>query len=150
MFLPNRDRDPEKVVGNRAINQLIKRSQQPLSKSTEGSTIMPTMPRFNYVVMQLQAKNLAELRRAQPRGAFSLSTTLRLISLCICVFAFQVMYLPLCLRICFSSGGWKYKSHVKGIFSRSIELRPALQPTVFLWSFSTIFAFLSSTLFASG
>lgn len=28
--------------------------------------------------MQLQAKNLAELRRAQPRGAFSLSTTLRL------------------------------------------------------------------------
>jgi hypothetical protein len=26
----------------------------------------------------LQAKNLAELRRAQPRGAFSLSTTLRL------------------------------------------------------------------------
>ena len=33
--------------------------------------------RFNYVVMQLQAKNLAELRRAQPRGAFSLSTTLR-------------------------------------------------------------------------
>ncbi|XP_037035357.1 tau-tubulin kinase homolog Asator isoform X3 [Bradysia coprophila] len=34
--------------------------------------------RFNYVVMQLHAKNLAELRRAQPRGAFSLSTTLRL------------------------------------------------------------------------
>ncbi|XP_029345002.1 tau-tubulin kinase homolog Asator isoform X2 [Acyrthosiphon pisum] len=34
--------------------------------------------RFNYVVMQLQGKNLAELRRAQPRGAFSLSTTLRL------------------------------------------------------------------------
>ena len=63
---------------------------------------------------------------------------------------FQVMYLPLCLRICFSSGGWKYKSHVKGIFSRSIELRLALQPTVFLWSLSTIFAFLSSTLFASG
>lgn len=28
--------------------------------------------------MQLHAKNLAELRRAQPRGAFSLSTTLRL------------------------------------------------------------------------
>lgn len=34
--------------------------------------------RFNYVVMQLQGKNLAELRRAQPKGAFSLSTTLRL------------------------------------------------------------------------
>ncbi|XP_076164086.1 tau-tubulin kinase asator isoform X1 [Ptiloglossa arizonensis] len=34
--------------------------------------------RFNYVVMQLQGKNLAELRRAQPRGAFSLATTLRL------------------------------------------------------------------------
>ncbi|XP_075218834.1 tau-tubulin kinase asator isoform X3 [Lycorma delicatula] len=34
--------------------------------------------RFNYVVMQLQGKNLAELRRAQPRGAFTLSTTLRL------------------------------------------------------------------------
>jgi tau tubulin kinase len=34
--------------------------------------------RFNYVVMQLQGKNLAELRRAQPRGSFSLSTTLRL------------------------------------------------------------------------
>ena len=34
--------------------------------------------RFNYVVMQLQGKNLAELRRSQPRGAFSLSTTLRL------------------------------------------------------------------------
>jgi serine/threonine protein kinase len=28
--------------------------------------------------MQLQGKNLAELRRAQPKGAFSLSTTLRL------------------------------------------------------------------------
>jgi len=34
--------------------------------------------RFNYVVMQLQGRNLAELRRAQPRGAFSLSTSLRL------------------------------------------------------------------------
>lgn len=34
--------------------------------------------KFNYVVMQLQGKNLAELRRAQQRGAFSLSTTLRL------------------------------------------------------------------------
>ncbi|CAG0916568.1 unnamed protein product [Notodromas monacha] len=34
--------------------------------------------RFNYVVMQLQARNLAELRRSQPRGTFSLSTTLRL------------------------------------------------------------------------
>ncbi len=34
--------------------------------------------RFNYVVMQLQGKNLAELRRAQPRASFSLSTTLRL------------------------------------------------------------------------
>lgn len=34
--------------------------------------------RFNYVVMQLQGKNLADLRRAQMRGAFSLSTTLRL------------------------------------------------------------------------
>lgn len=28
--------------------------------------------------MQLQGRNLAELRRAQPRAAFSLSTTLRL------------------------------------------------------------------------
>lgn len=28
--------------------------------------------------MQLQGKNLAELRRSQPRGVFSLSTTLRL------------------------------------------------------------------------
>ncbi|UYV70533.1 TTBK2 [Cordylochernes scorpioides] len=34
--------------------------------------------RFNYVVMALQGRNLAELRRAQPRGAFSLSTSLRL------------------------------------------------------------------------
>ncbi|CAG0898958.1 unnamed protein product [Cyprideis torosa] len=34
--------------------------------------------RFNYVVMQLQGKNLAEIRRAQPRQCFSLSTTLRL------------------------------------------------------------------------
>ncbi|CAH1960187.1 unnamed protein product [Acanthoscelides obtectus] len=34
--------------------------------------------RFNYVVMQLQGRNLAELRRSQPKSAFSLSTTLRL------------------------------------------------------------------------
>ncbi|XP_055604583.1 tau-tubulin kinase homolog Asator isoform X2 [Uranotaenia lowii] len=34
--------------------------------------------RFNYVVMQLQGRNLAELRRSQARGAFSLSTTLRI------------------------------------------------------------------------
>ena len=34
--------------------------------------------RFNYVVMTLQGRNLAELRRAQPRGCFSLSTTLRI------------------------------------------------------------------------
>ncbi|XP_076441660.1 uncharacterized protein LOC143280835 [Babylonia areolata] len=34
--------------------------------------------RFNYVVMSLQGKNLAELRRNQPRGCFSLGTTLRL------------------------------------------------------------------------
>ncbi|XP_071834412.1 uncharacterized protein [Apostichopus japonicus] len=33
---------------------------------------------FNYVVMSLQAKNLAELRRAQPRGTFTVSTMLRL------------------------------------------------------------------------
>ena len=33
---------------------------------------------FNYVVMSLQAANLAELRRSQPRGTFSISTTLRL------------------------------------------------------------------------
>ncbi|XP_074662887.1 uncharacterized protein LOC141915300 [Tubulanus polymorphus] len=36
------------------------------------------MDRFNYVVMSLQAKNLAELRRSQPRGIFSVSTTVRL------------------------------------------------------------------------
>ncbi|KAK3093387.1 hypothetical protein FSP39_014930 [Pinctada imbricata] len=34
--------------------------------------------RYNYVVMTLQGKNLAELRRSQSRGCFSLSTTLRL------------------------------------------------------------------------
>lgn len=34
--------------------------------------------RYNYVVMSLQGKNLAELRRSQARGCFSLSTTLRL------------------------------------------------------------------------
>ncbi|XP_064411381.1 tau-tubulin kinase 1 [Latimeria chalumnae] len=34
--------------------------------------------KFNYVVMQLQGRNLADLRRSQPRGAFTLSTTLRL------------------------------------------------------------------------
>ncbi|CAL1544421.1 unnamed protein product [Lymnaea stagnalis] len=36
--------------------------------------------RYNYVVMSLQGKNLAELRRSQARGCFSLSTTLRLAS----------------------------------------------------------------------
>ncbi|XP_060071596.1 uncharacterized protein LOC132551469 isoform X1 [Ylistrum balloti] len=34
--------------------------------------------RYNYVVMTLQGKNLAELRRSQSRGCFTLSTTLRL------------------------------------------------------------------------
>lgn len=34
--------------------------------------------RFNYLVMSLHGKNLAELRRAQPRGCFTLSTTLRI------------------------------------------------------------------------
>ncbi|KAL4612848.1 tau-tubulin kinase 1-like [Arapaima gigas] len=34
--------------------------------------------KFNYVVMQLQGRNLADLRRSQPRGIFTLSTTLRL------------------------------------------------------------------------
>ncbi|KAI5089014.1 tau-tubulin kinase 1 isoform X2 [Silurus meridionalis] len=34
--------------------------------------------KFNYVVMQLQGRNLAELRRSQPRGTFTISTTLRL------------------------------------------------------------------------
>ncbi|XP_006824479.1 uncharacterized protein LOC102806847 [Saccoglossus kowalevskii] len=33
---------------------------------------------FNYVVMSLQAQNLAELRRSQAKGTFSISTTLRL------------------------------------------------------------------------
>ena len=33
---------------------------------------------YNYVVMSLQGKNLAELRRGQPKQCFSLSTTLRL------------------------------------------------------------------------
>ncbi|XP_067939111.1 uncharacterized protein [Watersipora subatra] len=33
---------------------------------------------FNYVVMSLQGRNLAELRRAQPASRFTLSTTLRL------------------------------------------------------------------------
>ncbi|XP_018420387.1 PREDICTED: tau-tubulin kinase 2 isoform X2 [Nanorana parkeri] len=34
--------------------------------------------RFNYVVMQLQGRNLADLRRSQSRGTFSISTMLRL------------------------------------------------------------------------
>ncbi|XP_038597201.1 tau-tubulin kinase 2 isoform X2 [Tachyglossus aculeatus] len=34
--------------------------------------------RFNYVVMQLQGRNLADLRRSQARGTFTLSTALRL------------------------------------------------------------------------
>ncbi|XP_060031695.1 tau-tubulin kinase 2 [Erinaceus europaeus] len=34
--------------------------------------------RFNYVVMQLQGRNLADLRRSQSRGTFTVSTTLRL------------------------------------------------------------------------
>ena len=34
--------------------------------------------RFGYVVMTLQGKNLAELRRSQPKMCFSVSTTVRL------------------------------------------------------------------------
>nr|XP_043903510.1 tau-tubulin kinase 2 isoform X2 [Solea senegalensis] len=34
--------------------------------------------RFNYVVMELQGRNLADLRRSMTRGTFSISTTLRL------------------------------------------------------------------------
>ncbi|ESO02080.1 hypothetical protein HELRODRAFT_65295 [Helobdella robusta] len=34
--------------------------------------------RFNYVVMSLQGKNLAELRRSQPKGCLTLSSTLRI------------------------------------------------------------------------
>ncbi|KAM6180495.1 tau-tubulin kinase 2 [Erethizon dorsatum] len=34
--------------------------------------------RFNYVVMQLQGRNLADMRRSQARGTFTISTTLRL------------------------------------------------------------------------
>ena len=34
--------------------------------------------KFNYVVMSLQGKNLAELRRSQPKGCLTLSTTLRI------------------------------------------------------------------------
>lgn len=34
--------------------------------------------RFNYVAMQLQGRNLADLRRSQSRGTFTISTTLRL------------------------------------------------------------------------
>ncbi|XP_037101315.1 tau-tubulin kinase 2b [Syngnathus acus] len=34
--------------------------------------------RFNYVVMELQGRNLADLRRSRIRGTFSVSTTLRL------------------------------------------------------------------------
>ncbi|KAI3379115.1 hypothetical protein SNEBB_011461 [Seison nebaliae] len=37
-----------------------------------------TTDEFNYVVMSLQGKNLAELRRAQPKQNFTLSTSLRL------------------------------------------------------------------------
>jgi len=33
--------------------------------------------KFNYVVMDLQGRNLAELRRSQPKGCFSMSTTIR-------------------------------------------------------------------------
>jgi len=34
--------------------------------------------KFNYVVMDLQGRNLAELRRSQPKGCFTVSTTIRL------------------------------------------------------------------------
>ncbi|XP_015206510.2 tau-tubulin kinase 2 isoform X1 [Lepisosteus oculatus] len=34
--------------------------------------------RFNYVVMELQGRNLADLRRSMTRGTFTISTTLRL------------------------------------------------------------------------
>ncbi|KXJ10889.1 Tau-tubulin kinase 1 [Exaiptasia diaphana] len=33
---------------------------------------------FNYLVMSLQGVNLAELRRSQPKGVFSTSTTIRI------------------------------------------------------------------------
>uniref|UniRef100_A0A3B4W9Q1 Tau tubulin kinase 2b n=1 Tax=Seriola lalandi dorsalis TaxID=1841481 RepID=A0A3B4W9Q1_SERLL len=42
--------------------------------------------RFNYVVMELQGRNLADLRRTMTRGTFSVSTTLRLGN-CRCVLA---------------------------------------------------------------
>jgi len=34
--------------------------------------------KFNYVVMDIQGRNLAELRRSQPKGCFTMSTTIRL------------------------------------------------------------------------
>lgn len=34
--------------------------------------------RFNYVVMSVQGRNLAELRRSQSKSCFTVSTTLRL------------------------------------------------------------------------
>ncbi|CAG9794604.1 unnamed protein product [Diatraea saccharalis] len=56
--------------------------------------------RFNYVVMQLQGRNLAELRRAQPRGAFSLSTTLRYTAAHSCPpGSVKILYYALCYNL---------------------------------------------------
>lgn len=45
---------------------------------------------YNYMVMELLGENLSELRRRQPEGKFSLSTTLRLGQQMLC--AIQAMH----------------------------------------------------------
>ncbi|XP_024086074.1 tau-tubulin kinase homolog Asator isoform X14 [Cimex lectularius] len=77
------DRVALKVESARQPKQVLKMEVAVLKKLQDREHVCRFIgcgrnDRFNYVVMQLQGKNLAELRRAQPRGAFSLSTTLRL------------------------------------------------------------------------
>ena len=104
--------------------------------------------RFNYVVMQLQSKNLAELRRAQARGSFSLSTTLRLgyqILKVGTLYSFSTAlsqncskFLDKCIMYVF------YKNSLRGLHEQGLDVwtRPPLQN-----SLQTFRIFLESLLY---
>ncbi|KER27162.1 hypothetical protein T265_05771 [Opisthorchis viverrini] len=77
-----------KVESNRQARQVLRMEVAVLRRLQGKSNVCQLFgcgknTRFNYMVMTLQGKNLAELRRLAPNSNFSLSTALRIVIQCL-------------------------------------------------------------------
>lgn len=81
--LVSREKVALKLESSRQTKQVLKMEVAVLKRLQGGEHVCKFLgcgrnERFNYLIMSLQGRNLAELRRSMPRGSFSVGTALRL------------------------------------------------------------------------